>query len=113
MPAIARILARFFATLMVALSLYWIYLFTQTNFRPQWAPLYLSIASVMLVIGAGVWLGYRWAIFGSVVVATIGLAFTCLMLVGAPLNWVLWLQGFVLPTYIVVVGPLAFRAGKP
>ena len=105
----ARVLvARIAALFLVGLAVYWIFVFTQTDFRPQRRSLYLPIAVVLLLIGGGVWMKSRWALLASLVVSVLGLAFTCLMLVGAPSNLVLWIQALVLVTYTVIVGPLGF-----
>lgn len=102
------VVARMAALFLIGLAVYWIFVFTQTDFRPQWRALYLSIAAVLLLIGGGVWLKHRWAFIASLVMSVLGLAFTCLMLVGAPANATLWVQALVLLAYTAVVGPLGF-----
>jgi hypothetical protein len=93
------VVARMAAIFLIGLAVYWIFVFTQTDFRPQWRTLYLSIAAVLLLIGGGVWLKHRWAFLASLVMSVLGLAFTCLMLVGAPANPALWVQALVLVAF--------------
>lgn len=100
--------ARMAAIFLIGLAVYWIFVFTQTDFRPQRRSLYLPIAALLLLIGGGVWLRYRWAFVASLLLAALGLAFTCLMLVGAPANPALWVQALVLVSYLAIVGPLGF-----
>lgn len=107
-PTARLAVARTAAILLMGLAVYWIFVFTQTDFRPQRRSLYLPIAAFLLPIGGGVWLRYRWAFIASLLVAALGLAFTCLMLVGAPANAALWGQALVLVVYLAVVGPLGF-----
>jgi hypothetical protein len=105
--------ARMAATFLIGLAVYWIVVFTQTDFRPQWRALYLFIAAAFLLVGGGIWLKHRWAHLASLVISALALAFTCLMLVGAPSNPALWGQALILIAYTVVVGPLAFpRTGR-
>ena len=102
------VVARIAALFLIGLAVYWIFVFTQTDFRPQRRSLYLPVAVVLLLIGAGVWMKSRWALLSSLAVSVLGLAFTCLMLVGAPSNLALWIQAFILIAYTVMVGPLGF-----
>jgi len=103
----ARIaVARAAALILIGLAAYFV--FTQTDFRPQRRSLYLPIAVLLLLIGGGLWMKSRWALLASLAVSVLGLAFTCLMLAGAPSNLALWVQALVLIAYIVIVGPLGF-----